>query len=158
LQEEFHLLSSRFDFILLESWAGYRVREETLCPKTYTIDPYTLGVLADFYTMTDLMKKAGFNVLSYRGSHGQSVEMATDYYARYGKHVGFKKPVTADNARACPDYQQYIGQIVNGLETDIVMGAYHFPQDAAITELEATAKKAAGANLLDPLRFGRWRD
>jgi len=119
---------------------------------------YTLGVLADFYTMTDLMKKAGFNVLSYRGSHGQSVEMATDYYACYGKHVGFKKPVTADNARACPDYQQYIGQIVNGLETDIVMGAYHFPQDAAITELEATAKKGAGANLLDPLRFGRWRD
>jgi hypothetical protein len=119
---------------------------------------YTLGVLADFYAMTDLMKKAGFNVLSYRGSHGQSVEMATDYYACYGKYVGFKKSVTADNARACPDYQQYIGQIVNGLETDIVMGAYHFPQDAAITELEATAKKGAGANLLDPLRFGRWRD
>ena len=119
---------------------------------------YTLGVLADFYTMTDLMKKAGFSVLSYRGSHGQSVEMATDYYACYGKYVGFKKPVTADYARACPNYQQYIGQIVNGLETNIVMGAYHFPQDAAITEPEATAKKGAGANLLDPLRFGRWRD
>jgi hypothetical protein len=28
------------------------------------------------------------------------------------------------------------------------MGAYHFPQDAAITELEASAKKGAGANLL----------
>ena len=38
------------------------------------------------------------------------------------------------------------------------MGAFHFPQDAAITELEASAKKGAGANLLDPLRFGRWRD
>jgi hypothetical protein len=38
------------------------------------------------------------------------------------------------------------------------MGAYHFPQDAAVTELEASAKKGAGANLLDPLRFGRWRD
>ncbi len=37
---------------------------------------YTLGVLADFYDMTDLMKNAGFNVLSYRGTHGQSVEMA----------------------------------------------------------------------------------
>jgi hypothetical protein len=84
---------------------------------------YTLGVLADFYDMADLMKNAGFNVLSYRGTHGQSVEMAADYYACYGKYVGFKKPVTADNARACPDYQQYIGQIVNGLETDIVMGA-----------------------------------
>jgi len=119
---------------------------------------YTLGVLAGFYEMADLMKNAGFNVLDYRGTHGQSVEMAADYYACYGKYVGFKKPVTADNARACPDYQQYIGQIVNGLETVIVMGAYHFPQDAAITELEASAKKGAGANLLDPLRFGRWRD
>jgi hypothetical protein len=119
---------------------------------------YTLGVLADFYAMADLMKNAGFDVLSYRGRHGQSVEMAADYYACYGKYVGFKKCVTADNARACSDYQQYIGQIVNGLETVIVMGAYHFPQDSALTELEASAKKGAGANLLDPIRFGWWRD
>jgi hypothetical protein len=27
-----------------------------------------------------------------------------------------------------------------------------------ITELEAAAKAGAGVNLLDPIRFGRWRD
>jgi hypothetical protein len=119
---------------------------------------YTLGVLAGLFQTADLLKNAGFDALGYRGGHHQSIKMAADYYACYGKYVGFKKTVTADNARACPDYQQYVGQIVNGMETVIVMAAYHFPQDTAITELEAPAKVGAGVNLLDPLRFGRWRD
>jgi hypothetical protein len=76
------------------------------------------------------------------------------YYACYCKNAGFKKTVTADNARACPDYQQYVGQIVNGLEPDIVMGAYRFPGNSVI-ELQAAAKAAAGADLLDAIRFGR---
>jgi hypothetical protein len=119
---------------------------------------YTLGVLAELYNTGDLLKNAGFDPFGYRGVHRQSIEMATDYYACYGKHVGFKNTVTADNARACPDYQEYVGQVVNGLETVIVMSAYHFPQDTAVTELEAPAKAGAGANLIDPIRFGRWRD
>ena len=119
---------------------------------------YTLGVLAGLFEMSDLMKNAGFDAFGYRGTHQQSIEMATQYYACYGKNAGFKKTVTADNARACPDYQQYIGQIVNGLETDIVMGAYRFPRNTAITDLEAEAKAAAGADVLDAIRFGRWRD
>jgi hypothetical protein len=119
---------------------------------------YTLGVLAGLFEMSVLMKNAGFDALRYRGTHQQSIEMATQYYACYGRDVGFKKTVTADNAHACPDYQQYIGQIVNGLETDIVMGAYRFPGNSVISELEAAAKAAAGADVLDPIRFGRWRD
>jgi hypothetical protein len=119
---------------------------------------YTLGVLAGLFEMSDLMKNAGFDAVGYRGTHRQSIEMATQYYACYGKNAGFKKTVTADNARACPDYQQYIGQIVNGLETDIVMGAYRFPENSVITELEPAAKAAAGADVLDAIRFGRWRD
>ncbi|HMK42675.1 MAG TPA: hypothetical protein VK445_00900 [Dissulfurispiraceae bacterium] len=119
---------------------------------------YTLGVLAGLFNTAELMRNAGFDAFAYRGTHRQSIEMAAQYYACYGKYVGFKKTVTADNARACPDYQQYIGQIVNGLETDIVMGAYYFPNNATINELEAAAKAGAGANLFDPLRFGRWRD
>jgi hypothetical protein len=119
---------------------------------------YTLGVLAGLFEMSDLMKNTGFDAFGYRGTHQQSIEMATQYYACYGKNAGFKKTVTADNARACPDYQQYIGQIVNGLETDIVMGAYRFPGNTAITDLEAAAKAAAGADVLDAIRFGRWRD
>jgi len=119
---------------------------------------YTLGVLAGLFNTADILRHAGYDPFGYRGTHHQSIEMAIKYYACYGKYVGFKKTVTADNARTCPDYRQYIGQIVNGLETDIVMGAYYFPGNTAITELEAPAKAGAGANLLDPLRFGRWRD
>jgi hypothetical protein len=119
---------------------------------------YTLGVLTILFNMADLMENAGYDAFEYRGTHQQSIEMATQYYACYGKNAGFKKIVTADNARACPDYQQYIGQIVNGLETDIVMGAYRFPGNSVITELEAAAKVAAGADVLDATRFGRWRD
>jgi len=119
---------------------------------------YTLGVLAGLYTMADVMKNGGFDAYAYRGSHHQSIEMATQYYACYGKYVGFKKTVTAENARACPDYQQYIGQIVNGLEASIVMGAYRFPRDAATTELEEPAKVELLRDPLDTTRFGRWND
>jgi hypothetical protein len=119
---------------------------------------YPLDVLAGLYNTADLMGNAGFDAYGYRGAHKQSIEMATGYYACYGKYVGFKKTVTADNARVCSDYQQYIGQSVSGLEINIVMGAYRFPGNSLITELEAAAKVAAGADLLDAIRFGRWRD
>lgn len=119
---------------------------------------YSLGVLGGLFDMADIMKNAGFDAYDYRGAHQQSIEMTTEYYACYGKNVGFGKTVTANNARSCPDYRQYVGQIVNGLGTDIVMGAYRFPDNAAITEREAAARAAAGRYLLDPIRFGRWRD
>jgi hypothetical protein len=119
---------------------------------------YPLGVLAGLLNMAVLIENAGFDAYGYRGAHRQSIEMATQYYACYGKYVGFKKTVTAENARACPDYQQYVGQIVSGLEINIVMGAYHFPRNGAITELEAVAKAGAGGDLLDTIRFGRWRE
>ena len=118
---------------------------------------YTLSVLTILFNMADLMKNARYDAFVYRGTHRQSIEMATQYYACYGKTAGFKKTVTGDNARACPDYQQYVGQIVNGLETNILMGAYRFPGNSVITELEPAAK-AAGADVLDAIRFGSWRD
>jgi hypothetical protein len=34
----------------------------------------------------------------------------------------------------------------------------HFPGNKAIVELEAAAKAAAGPDLLDAIRFGRWRN
>jgi hypothetical protein len=46
---------------------------------------------------------------------------------------------------------------MNGLEPEIVMGTYRFARNTAIAEL-AAAKAEAGANLLNPIRFGRWRD
>lgn len=117
---------------------------------------YSLGVLGGLYNDAEMMKIAGIDAYAYRGAHQQSIEMATQYYACYGKYVGFKKTVTSANARTCPDHQQYVGQIVNGLETDIVMGAYRFPGNTAITEIEVAAKAGAGRDLLDAIRFGRW--
>jgi hypothetical protein len=119
---------------------------------------YSLGVLGGIFDIAGIMKNAGFDAYDYRGPHKQSIEMATQYYACYGTYVGFGKTVTANNARSCPDYQQYVGQIVNGLGIDVVMGAFHFPNNAAITVLGAAAKAAAGRDLLDAIRFGRWRD
>jgi len=119
---------------------------------------YPLGVLTGLFETSDLMKNAGFDALAYRGTHQQSIEMATQYYACYGRTAGFKRTVMMDNARACADYQQYVGQIVNGLEINIVVGAYRFPGNKAIADLEATAKAGAGPDLLDAIRFGRWRD
>jgi hypothetical protein len=57
--------------------------------------------------------------------------------------VGFKKTVTGENGRACPDYPQYVGHIVSGLKIDIAMGAHRFPGNRAIAELEPAAKAAA---------------
>jgi hypothetical protein len=119
---------------------------------------YTTGVLADFLVTGDMLKNAGFDAFGYRGARGQTIRLSVDYYSCYGKTPGFKQTVTAENARTCPDYQEYIGQIVNGLETVNVMGAYHFPQDPLLDQLDAPAKAGAGRNLIDPIRFGRWRD
>jgi hypothetical protein len=119
---------------------------------------YTLGLLTSLFHMADIMKNAGFDAYAYRGSHQQSIEMATHYYACYGKYVGFKKTVNAENGRACPDYQQYLGQIVNGLEVDLVMGAYRFPRDTTITEMDEAAKAELLRDPIDVIHFGRWMD
>jgi hypothetical protein len=86
--------------------------------------------------------------------------LTTQYYACYGEHVGFYKTVTSENARSCPDYQQYVGKIVNEVETPIMIGAYRFPKNDSITGLEAAARIAwsSAPNSLDSIFFGRWRD
>jgi hypothetical protein len=119
---------------------------------------YPLGVLGGLYDDAEIMKNAGIDAYGYRGARKQSIEMATEYYACFGKSAGFKKMVTADNARACPDYQEYIGQIVNDVETAVVAGAYRFPGNAAISELDAAAKAELLRDPVETLRFGRWGD
>jgi hypothetical protein len=119
---------------------------------------YTLFVVATLMDMAEVMKNAGFDAFDYRGAHHQSIESAIDYYACYGKHPGFKKTVSDDNAHECPNHQQYIGQIVSGVEIAVVMGAYHYSGDSTITSLEDAAKAEAGRDLLDPIHFGYWRN
>ena len=68
--------------------------------------------------------------------------------------------VTKENSRRCPDAMQYWGMVVNGVEPNILIGAYRFPGDQALTELEAPARssfvKSSGS--LEPILFGKWRN
>jgi hypothetical protein len=120
---------------------------------------YPAGSVSGLLAEAQLTKIAGLDAYGYRGFRGQSIEMATQYYACYAKYAGFYKTVTAENARNCPNYQQYIGKVVNGVEGLILTGALRFPENKAITELEDAAKAVATQHdEFDPLAFGRWRN
>jgi len=119
---------------------------------------YPMATLEWLLMSAESLRIAGLDAYAYRGAHQQSIELSTAYYACYAKWVGFKKTVSADNARACPDYEQYVGRIVNDVETVVLIGSYRFPRNAAITEVEAAAKTEAARDPIDAIRFGRWRD
>jgi hypothetical protein len=107
-----------------------------------------------------VMRNAGLDAYGYQGAHKQSIEMATAYYACYAKGAGISAQIAPENSGSCPDAEQYYGKIVNGVERMIVMGALRFPEDQAITSVEAAAKKAASSGVfsLDSILCGRWRD
>jgi hypothetical protein len=121
---------------------------------------YPMGSLQGLYMAAELMRIAGLNAYAYRGAHGQSLEMATRYYGCFAKYAGFKKVITAENSTNCPDATQYLGVIVNGVEENVLIGAYRFPNDDALVALDAPAKASltSSAFLLEPILFGKWRD
>jgi hypothetical protein len=121
---------------------------------------YPMFTLERLFDTAEVLRIAGFDSYGYRGRHRQSIEMATGYYACLAKAAGFAKTLTAENAGACPDATQYFGKIVNGVDSNVVFGAYRFPSNHAITDMENSAKISAssGAFSLDAIFFGRWRD
>jgi hypothetical protein len=120
---------------------------------------YAMGTLMSMFATAEVMRTAGFDAYAYRGTHQQSIEMAMQYYACYAQHVGFYNTITPDSARACPDYQQYIGKVVNEVDSAILIGAYRFSANAAIVGLDVEAKaQAARRDTLDTIGFGRWRN
>jgi hypothetical protein len=121
---------------------------------------YPMGSLQGLYMAAELMKNVGLNAYAYRGSHGQSLEMATDYYACFAKYAGFAKVIAAENSRKCPDAQQYYGVIVNGVGENVLIGAYRFPNDENLIALDASAKAELVHSVfsLEPILFGKWRD
>jgi hypothetical protein len=133
-------------------------------------DRYRAGVLQTFgYPMftlerlinaAEILRIAGFDAYGYRGTDGQSIELALDYYACYGRTPGFYKTVTRDNASACLNYEQYYGKIVNGVDPNVVIGAYRFPKDQALASLSAAAaaRASSGGFALDAILFGRWQN
>ena len=84
--------------------------------------------------------------------------MAIGYYACFGREAGFYKIITTENAGKCPNVEQYEGKLVNDLDRMVIYGAYRFPGDAEITNLDAEAKIASRPFLVDTVLFGRWRD
>jgi hypothetical protein len=120
---------------------------------------YAIGTLGAMFGAAEVMRTAGIDAYAYRGTHQQSIEMATQYYACYAQHVGFYNAITPDSARACPDYQQYVGKVVNDVESAVLIGAYRFPGNVAITALDAGAKaQVVRRDVLDPISFGRWKN
>jgi hypothetical protein len=119
---------------------------------------YPMGTLRGLIGSAEILRIAGFDPYSYRGTHKQSIEMAIDYYACLAAGAGFYKIVTAENSGACANAAQYYGKLVNDVDRAVVFGAYRFPKDPAITRVEAAAKVASRAFPLDTLVFGRWRD
>src|SRR5215471_8451823 len=121
---------------------------------------YPMFTLERLINAAEVLRIAGFDPYSYRGNHKQSIEMALQYYSCYGKTPGFYQTVSRENARACPNYEQYYGKVVNGVDANEVFGAFRFPTDAAITALEEAAKEKAstGAFSLDAILFGKWRE
>jgi hypothetical protein len=112
---------------------------------------------------TEILRLAGFDPYRYRGRHRQSIEMAISYYACFARGVGFYKTVTRDNSGSCPDASQYYGQLVNGVDGMVLIGAYLFPRNDSITAVESAAKTSASSGgppafSLDAIRFGRWRN
>ena len=121
---------------------------------------YPMGSLQGLYMQAEMLQLAGYDAYGYRGPHGQTIEMATRYYACFAAGAGFRQTVTTSNSKACPDVQQYIGKVVNGVDVNVVIGAFRFGKDAALTELDAAAKTSAaiGPFSLEPILYGKWRD
>jgi hypothetical protein len=123
---------------------------------------YPMFTLERLIDAAEVMRIAGFDSYGYRGRHGQSIEMALGYYACFGKGAGFGKTVTAANSGSCPNVAQYVGRVVIGVDQNETFGAYRFPGNALITDVEAAAKLSASgaANTLstDAIFFGKWRD
>jgi hypothetical protein len=118
---------------------------------------FTLERLID---SAELLRNAGFDAYAYRGRHKQSLESALQYYACLASGAGFSSVVTKDNCRFCPNWAQYDGKIVNGVDRMVLVGADRFKANAAITTLEAAAQTPAssGPFATDAILFGKWRD
>ncbi|MGG1948446.1 hypothetical protein AB1286_32575 [Trinickia sp. NRRL B-1857] len=121
---------------------------------------YPMFTLERLLDGAELLRFAGFDVYDYRGRRGQSIELAVQYYACFAKRAGFYGVVSAANASDCPNAGQYYGKLVNGVDTNILIAAYRFPNDPIIRDVLAAAQShaSAGAFSDDAILFGKWPD
>jgi len=119
---------------------------------------YPMFTLERLFDAAETMRIAGFDAYGYRGLHRQSIEMAADYYACYARSAGFYKVVSPENSHSCPDAEQYYGKLVNGVDPNMLIAAYRFPNDQAVGAVLSAAKVAAstGGFSTDAILFGKW--
>jgi hypothetical protein len=101
-----------------------------------------MGSMQGLYIAAEITKNSGLDAYGYRGAHGQSLEMATRYYACFARSAGLAKVITAENSGDCPNAAQYLGVIVNGVEANVLIGAYRCPDDDELIALGGPAKAA----------------
>jgi hypothetical protein len=121
---------------------------------------YPMFTLERLFDSAETLRNSGFDLYGYRGAHNQSIEMAMQYYACYAKGAGFYKVVTADNSKSCPNAAQYYGKLVSGVDNNVLIGAYRFPKNRLIAELDKPAKtvSSSGGFSTDAILFGKWQD
>jgi hypothetical protein len=121
---------------------------------------YATGSLEGLYMAAEVLRGAGYDPYSYRGTHGQSLDMASRYYGCFAKAAGFDKVVTPASAGDCPDGREYRGAVVNGVAPTILIGTYRYPDDKDLAALDAAAKASFVSSVFsfDPIMFGKWRD
>lgn len=121
---------------------------------------YPMFTLVRLFDMAEILRAAGFDPYGYRSGHKQSIEMVADYYTCYAKSAGFYKEVTAQNSGSGPNAQQYYGKLVSGVDSNLLIGAYRYPNDRVIQAVLPAAKAAssAGAFSTDATLFGKWPD
>ncbi len=121
---------------------------------------YPMFTLQWLYVCAEILRGAGYEPYAYRGPAGQSIELASRFYAAYAKNAGFGDMVTAGNAAGIPDAAQYVGKLVNGADAIMLAAAARFPGDVAFDELEASARPAAAQGVFsaDAVSFGLWRN
>jgi hypothetical protein len=121
---------------------------------------YPMFTLERLFDAAETMRIAGFDAYGYHGLHRQSIEMAADYYACYAKSAGFYKVVSAENSRPCPDAEQYYGKVMSGVDPNMLIAAYRFPNDRAVGAVLPAAKAAASTGVFstDAILFGKWPD
>lgn len=123
---------------------------------------YPMFTLERLVDVAEILRVAGYDPYSLRGTRKQSIETAIGYYACFARGAGFSSVVTAENSRSCPNAPQYFGKVVNDVDRMVQIGAYRFPANTAIGSVEAAAKsstsQAANTFSTDAILFGKWRD
>ena len=121
---------------------------------------YSTGSLEGLYMAAEILKNSGFDPYSYRGTHAQSLEMASRYYGCFAKSEGFDNLVTAEKIPQLSGYAGIPWKHRKRRRASGLIGAYRFPNDGDLVALDTAAKASYVKSVfsIEPIMFGKWRD